>query len=82
MAAVFLPVYLAGIGLGVDLLSTLGRFGIVINLFLAAFNLVPFGPLDGKTVKQWSTPVWLGTFLVSAGLTVGSLLTIGLSFQL
>ena len=82
LAAVFLPVYLAGIGLGVDLLSTLGRFGIVINLFLAAFNLVPFGPLDGKTVKQWSTPVWLGTFLVSAGLTVGSLLTIGLSFQL
>ena len=82
LAAVFLPVYLGGIGLGVGLLATLGRFGIVINLFLAAFNLVPFGPLDGKTVKRWSTPVWLGTFLVSAGLTVGSLLTIGLSFQL
>nr|WP_253737183.1 metalloprotease [Halohasta salina] len=82
LAAVFLPAYLGGTGLGVDLLATLGRFGIVINLFLAAFNLVPFGPLDGKTVKRWSTSVWLGSFVLSALLTVGSLLTVGLSFRI
>ena len=82
LATVFLPVYLGGAALGVDLLGTLGRFGIVINLFLAAFNLVPYGPLDGKTVKRWSTPVWLGAFLGSVVLTVGAMLTIGLSFQL
>jgi Zn-dependent protease len=82
LAAVFLPIYVGGLTLGVDILGTLGRFGIIINLFLAAFNLVPYGPLDGKTVKRWSTPVWLGTFLLSAVLTVGAMLTLGLSFQL
>jgi len=82
LAAVFLPIYVGGVTLGVEVLGTLGRFGIIINLFLAAFNLVPYGPLDGKTVKRWSTPVWLGTFLLSALLTVGAMLTLGLSFQL
>ena len=82
LAAAFLPIYAGGLTLGVEVLGTLGRFGIIINLFLAAFNLVPYGPLDGKTVKRWSTPVWLGTFLLSAVLTVGAMLTLGLSFQL
>ena len=82
LAAVFVPVYFAGVTVGVDLLGTLGRFGIIINLFLAAFNLVPFGPLDGKTVIGWSKPVWLGTFLLSVLLTIGSVLTLGLSFRI
>ena len=82
LAAVFLPLYIGGTALGVEVLGTLGRFGIVINLFLAAFNLVPYGPLDGKTVKRWSTPVWLGAFLLSALLTVGAMLTLGLSFRI
>jgi len=82
LAAVFLPIYIGGTVLAVDVLGTLGRFGIIINLFLAAFNLVPYGPLDGKTVKRWSTPVWLGSFLLSALLTVGALLTLGLSFRI
>jgi len=82
LAAVFVPVSFAGVTVGVDLLGTLGRFGIIINLFLAAFNLVPFGPLDGKTVIGWSKPVWLGTFLLSVLLTIGSVLTLGLSFRI
>lgn len=82
LAAVFLPIYIVGTGLGVEVIGTLGRFGIIINLFLAAFNLIPYGPLDGKTVKRWSTPVWLGSFLLSALLTVGALLTLGLSFRI
>ena len=82
LAAVFVPLYVAGIVLGVDMLGTLGRFGIIINLFLAAFNLIPFGPLDGKTVIGWSKLAWLGTFLLSVLLTIGSVLLLGLRFQL
>lgn len=82
LAAVFVPIYLVGIALGVDLLGTLGRFGIIINLFLGAFNLIPYGPLDGKTVMGWSKSVWLGTFLISVLLTIASVLTLGLSFRI
>jgi len=82
LAAVFVPLYVAGIVLGVDMLGTIGRFGIIINLFLAAFNLIPFGPLDGKTVIGWSKLAWLGTFLLSVLLTIGSVLLLGLRFQL
>jgi len=82
LAAVFVPIYVSGVALGVDILGTLGRFGIVINLFLAAFNLIPYGPLDGKTVMSWSKPAWIGTFILSAVLAVGSVLFLGLSFQI
>ncbi|MFC7043062.1 metalloprotease [Halonotius sp. GCM10025705] len=79
LAAVFLPVYLGGVGLNLGLLVLLGQLGIIVNLFLAAFNLVPFGPLDGKTVITWSKPVWGGTFLLSAALTYIAWTTLDIS---
>ena len=82
LAAVFLPLYAVGLLGDIGVLATLGRFGIIINLFLAAFNLVPFGPLDGRTVRQWSTPVWALAFLLSAGLTLAAVVVLGLSFRL
>ncbi len=30
-----------------------------VNALLGLFNLVPFGPLDGKKVMTWSRTVWL-----------------------
>ena len=79
LAVVFVPLYFGGTALNVGLLATLGRFGIVVNLFLAAFNLIPFGSLDGKTVIGWSKPVWLAAFAGSVALTLvaGSRLGIG-----
>ena len=79
LAAVFLPVYFGGIGLNLGLLILLGQLGIIVNLFLAAFNLVPFGPLDGKTVIAWSKPVWGGTFFLSAVLTYLAWTTLDIS---
>lgn len=30
-----------------------------VNSWLALFNLIPFGPLDGVKIMSWSQPVWL-----------------------
>ncbi len=38
-------------------------FGVVVNAFLGAFNMVPFGILDGAKVWAWNRNVWLVTFL-------------------
>jgi Zn-dependent protease len=35
------------------------NFALFINLTLAAFNLLPFGPLDGKKIFDSSRMVWL-----------------------
>ncbi len=36
-----------------------GNFGLLINLTLAAFNLLPFGPLDGKKIFDSNRIVWI-----------------------
>ncbi len=33
----------------------------LLSLFLAVFNLLPFGPLDGKKVLDWNPMVWVLT---------------------
>jgi len=44
--------------------------GALINAFMALFNLVPFGVLDGLKVFRWSKPVWL-VLLAAAALVTG-----------
>lgn len=53
--------------LGGQWLAAIGDLGIRINLLLAAFNMIPFGPLDGRTVLTWSPLVFGVTFAVTAG---------------
>ncbi len=40
------------------------------NAWFAAFNLIPFGPLDGAKVWRWSRPVWAGSMALSGGLAI------------
>lgn len=44
-------------------LAGVGTLGAYINLFLAWFNLVPIGPLDGSKVFRWNFLIWLATFV-------------------
>lgn len=38
----------------------------VLSLFLAGFNLIPFGPLDGKKVLDWSPVAWVAAIGTAA----------------
>ena len=44
-------------------LASISFFIAYINAFLALFNMLPFGPLDGLKVFRWKKEVW-GTLLV------------------
>lgn len=54
LAIIFL--FLNGFG-GLVEFSTLGY---EVNLWLAAFNLLPFSPLDGQKVLSWNRVIWAG----------------------
>lgn len=55
-------------------LTDLGRYGVLINFFLAAFNLIPFGPLDGRKVREWGLGIFVLSFVVSLILLAGAIL--------
>lgn len=51
---------------------SIGRFGAAINFWLAVFNLLPFGQLDGAKVIAWNWKIWI---LVTISAWVGLGLT-------
>ncbi|MEF8851674.1 MAG: metalloprotease [Haloarculaceae archaeon] len=73
LAVVFLAL-MAGPGI----LGVIGNQGLVINLLLAGFNMIPFGPLDGRKVLSWSLPVYVLVAVPSIGVSVAVLFGIGL----
>lgn len=42
--------------------------GARINIWLALFNLIPFGPLDGAKIFSWDKKVWLVALITAIGL--------------
>ena len=80
LAAVFLPVLAVGSLMGSGIVELLGARGLAINLFLAAFNMIPFGSLDGRTVLDWSTPVFLAVFVPSLVVAVVVVFVFGVGF--
>ncbi|RRJ30391.1 metalloprotease [Halocatena pleomorpha] len=74
LAAVFFPLVVVAPD---GLLLQAGQLGVSVNLILAAFNMLPFGPLDGRTVIGWSIIVFALVFTVSAALAVWAVLFVG-----
>jgi len=48
----------------------IGSYGNTINTWLALFNLIPFGPIDGKKILEVSKPVYLVLVIVSISLFI------------
>ena len=41
------------------LLYEIGRYGVIVNITLALFNMIPFGIFDGRKVWDWNKPVYI-----------------------
>ena len=81
LAGPLINVMLAVVFMGILFLSdsvlmhTIGLYGAYVNVFLAGFNMIPFGPLDGAKVFKHNPTVWgfvglplVVMFLILAGI--------------
>jgi Zn-dependent protease len=55
LALVFFPL-LSETGI----LYEIGRYGVIINITLALFNMIPFSVFDGRKVWAWNKLIYLG----------------------
>lgn len=65
---IFLLLYL------LPFLPNIFRIGVYLNGLIAVFNLLPFGPLDGKKVLRWDKVYWGTTLAIAGFLTAYGLL--------
>ena len=72
LTVLFLPLLLFP-----GILGTIGQMGVWINLFLAAFNMIPFGPLDGKSVLEWHKGIFAVVFVPSVLLAAYVIVFVG-----
>ncbi|MCZ7398331.1 MAG: site-2 protease family protein [Candidatus Methanoperedens sp.] len=42
------------------ILYEIGRYGVIINITLALFNMIPFSVFDGRKVWAWNKIIYLG----------------------
>lgn len=55
-------------------IGDVGRVGVWINSWIALFNLIPFGPLDGRKILAWDASVYSITLVAALGAFVFSML--------
>ncbi len=55
--------------------SILFQYGIQLNGLLGLFNMIPFQPFDGATVREWNNTIWLACVI-----GLGFMLVLGYAF--
>ncbi|MFH0797964.1 MAG: metalloprotease [Candidatus Woesearchaeota archaeon] len=51
-----------------EIITSLSSIGFFINAWLGAFNMIPFGPFDGKKVWEWNKAIYVASTSVAVGL--------------
>lgn len=69
----FAILYLIGSSTQNWILTSIAVSGILINAMIAAFNLLPLGPLDGAKILAWNPAFFIGMVLVAFGILFGSM---------
>jgi Zn-dependent protease len=64
IAIIMLPIYLL-IVFEHSMIGQIIGFICLINAFLATFNLLPFGPLDGTKIIRWNATVWIIMLIIA-----------------
>ncbi|HWQ64436.1 MAG TPA: peptidase M50 [Methanospirillum sp.] len=64
---------IVGINIGIFEVALVGIMGIRINAMIAAFNLLPLGPLDGAKILPWNTPVYIAMVLIAFAILFSAL---------
>lgn len=69
----FAALIFVGQSAGSGILAIIGLVGVKVNAMIAAFNLLPIGPLDGAKILSWNPVVFAGVALIAFGILFGSL---------
>jgi Zn-dependent protease len=64
VASITLPIYVYVV-FELQIIGQIIGFVCLINAFLATFNLLPFGPLDGVKIIRWNATVWIILLIIS-----------------
>jgi len=62
-----------GSAAGLGILAVIGLVGVKINAMIAAFNLLPVGPLDGAKILSWNPLIFGSVAAVAFGILFASL---------
>lgn len=78
LAGPAMNIALAGIFFGlifipIETISYISRYGMMINSFLAVFNLIPFGNIDGAKVIKWDKKAYFFALSLASFLLIVSL---------
>jgi len=64
LTLITLPLYLF-VFFETNIIGDIFWFISYINIFLAIFNLLPFGPLDGTKIIRWNATMWILLLILS-----------------
>ena len=59
-------------GFGANIFSLVGIIGLQVNAMIAAFNMLPFGVLDGRKVLAWNPAVFIALIVAAFAVLVAS----------
>jgi len=70
LAILFLGIVLGGtLSPGLAPLSTVAKYGLLVNAWLALFNMIPIFPFDGSKIWVWNKLTFFGMIVLAALLT-------------